>query len=91
MREIDLLIEANGIFLSDMLGIGMMLQRGLRQGYGLDRANSVITAVRGNDHAVTLETQAHFYTPGIAMPARSPLISAANTGTPMAENPSAST
>jgi hypothetical protein len=64
----SILIEANGLFLSDMLGIGMMLQRGLRQGYGLDRANSVITAVRGNDHAVTLETQAHFYTPGIAMP-----------------------
>jgi hypothetical protein len=64
----SILIEANGLFLSDMLGIGMMLQRGLRQGYGLDRANSVITAVRGSDHAVTLETQSHFYTPGIAMP-----------------------
>ncbi|MFN9744777.1 MAG: zinc-dependent metalloprotease [Betaproteobacteria bacterium] len=64
----SVLIEANGIFLSDMLGIGMMLQRGLRQGYGLDRANSVITAVRGNDHAVTLETQSHVYTPGNAMP-----------------------
>jgi len=64
----SILIEANGLFLSDVLGVGMMLQRGLRQGYGLDRANSLITSVRGNDQAVTLETQAHFYTPGIAMP-----------------------
>jgi hypothetical protein len=64
----SVLIEANGIFLSDLLGVGMMLQRGLRQGYGLDRSNSLITAVRGNDHAVTIETQNHFYTPGIAMP-----------------------
>jgi hypothetical protein len=63
-----ILIEANGLFLSDMLGVGMMLQRGLRQGYGLDRSNSLITAVRGNDLAVTIETQNHFYTPGISMP-----------------------
>ena len=43
----SVLVEANALFLNDMLGVGMMLQRGLRQGYGLDRGNSVITAVRG--------------------------------------------
>jgi hypothetical protein len=64
----SILVEANGLFLTDVLGVGMMLQRGLRQGYGLDRNNSVITAVRGNDLAVTLEAQLHFYTAGIAMP-----------------------
>ncbi len=75
----SVLIEANGLFLNDMLGIGMMLQRGLHQGYGLDRANSLITAVRGSEQATTLETQSHFYTgnlatgmpgllPGLALP-----------------------
>jgi len=64
----SVLIEANGLFLSDMMGIGMMLQRGLRQGYGLDRNNSHITAVRGTDDAVVIETQNHFFTGSIATP-----------------------
>ncbi len=64
----SVLVEANGIFLGDMLGIGMMLQRGLRQGYSLDRNNSVITAVRGSPVATTLETQAHFFSGGVALP-----------------------
>lgn len=66
----SVLVEANALFLGDMLGIGMMLQRSLRQGYGLDRANSVITAARGSEQATILETQHHFYTPsvGIAPP-----------------------
>ena len=64
----SVLIEANGIFLSDLMGVGMMLQRGLRQGYGLDRANSVITAVRGSDAATIIETQNHFYTGSVGVP-----------------------
>lgn len=64
----SVLIEANNLFLSDMLGIGMMLQRGLRQGYGLDRSNSVITAVRGSDAAMVIETQNHFFTGSISTP-----------------------
>jgi hypothetical protein len=58
----SVLIEASPLFLTDMLGIGMLLQRGLRQGYGLDRSNSVITAVRSSDQAMVVETQNHFYT-----------------------------
>ena len=75
----SVLVEANGLFLNDILGVGMMLQRGLRQGYGLDRANSVITEVRGSDAATIIETQSHFFTgnvsvggfgapPGVPMP-----------------------
>ncbi len=64
----SVLVEANAIFLSDMLGVGMMLQRGLRQSYGLDRGNSVITEVRGSDEATIIETESHFYTGSIAMP-----------------------
>ncbi len=64
----SVLIEANGIFLNDMLGIGLMLNRGLRQGYSLDRGNSVITAVRGTPAATTLETQNHFFSGGLSAP-----------------------
>ena len=75
----SVLVEANGLFLNDILGVGMMLQRGLRQGYSLDRANSVITEVRGSDAATIIETQSHFFTgnvsvggfgapPGVPMP-----------------------
>jgi Met-zincin/Domain of unknown function (DUF5117) len=60
------LIEANGLFLSDMLGVGMMLQRNFRQGYALDGRNTVITAVRGTPQASIIETQNHYYTANIA-------------------------
>jgi hypothetical protein len=63
----SVLIEANGLFLSDIMGVGMMLQRGLRQGYGLDRSNTLFTGVRGSDAATILETQNHFYTGGVAV------------------------
>ncbi|KPF49271.1 hypothetical protein IP87_07505 [beta proteobacterium AAP121] len=62
----SVLVEANAIFLGDMVGIGAMLQRGLRQGYGLDRGNTVITAARGSAVATTLETQAHYFTGGVS-------------------------
>jgi hypothetical protein len=64
----SVLVEANALFLSDILGVGMMLQRGLRQGYGMDRANSVITAVRGSDVATVIETQNHFFTGSVGVP-----------------------
>ena len=57
----SVLIEANPLFLSDILGISAMLQRGLRGGYSLDRGNSVITAVRGTPTTLVLETQSHYY------------------------------
>ena len=64
----SILVEANALFLNDMLGVGMMLQRGLRQGYSLDRSNSIITDVRGSDTAIVIETQNHFFTGNVAMP-----------------------
>ena len=57
----SVLIEANNLFLTDMLGIGMMLQRGLRGGYSQDRINSVITAVRGTATSLVIETQNHYF------------------------------
>ena len=68
----SVLIEANPLFLQDMAGVGMMLQRGLRGGYSLDRGNSVITAVRATPVAVVIETQNHYFGGGGAQP-QSPL------------------
>jgi len=65
----SVLVEANALFLGDLQGIGMMLQRGLRQGYSLDSRNSVITAVRGSPEATVIETQSHFYTASVGLPA----------------------
>ena len=62
----SVLVEANSYFLNDMLGVGMMLQRAFRQGYSLDRGNSIITTARSSKEAVILETQSHYFTGGIA-------------------------
>jgi len=78
----SILIEANPLFLTDMLGIGMMLQRGLRQGYGMDRGNSVITAVRGSPVASTIETQNHFFSGNVAGP-----VTGAPPGAPVPQVP----
>ncbi len=64
----SVLVEANGLFLSDLQGIGMLLQRGLRQGYSLDGRNSVITAVRGTPELTVIETQNHYYTGSLGLP-----------------------
>jgi len=74
----SVLVEANGLFLSDLQGIGMMLQRGLRQGYALDGRNSVITAVRGSPEATVIETQNHYYSANVGAPA-----GAASPGAPV--------
>jgi hypothetical protein len=62
------LIEANGLFLSDMLGVGMQLQRAFRQGYNLDPRNSAIVAVRGSAQSLEVQTQNHYYAASIAAP-----------------------
>ena len=64
----SVLIEANALFLNDMVGIGMMLQSGLHQGYALDRSNSNITQVRGSDEATVIETQQHFFAGNLSAP-----------------------
>jgi hypothetical protein len=64
----SVLIEAQGLFLSDMLGVGMQLQRAFRQGYGLDPRNSVVTSVRGSKQSLEIQTQHHYYAASLAMP-----------------------
>ena len=62
------LVEANALFLSDMLAVGMLLQRTFRQSYGLDSRNSTITAVRGSKDTTVIETLNHYYTGSVGMP-----------------------
>ncbi len=63
------LIEANALFLGDLLGLGGGLQRNFRQGYAFDSRNSAITAVRGKPDQVVFEVMAHYATASIAQPA----------------------
>ncbi len=64
----SVLIEVNGLVLSDVLGLGMTLQRMFRQGYGFDGRNSAITAVRSTSDLTVLEVLSHFYTGNIQVP-----------------------
>ncbi len=61
------LIEANALFLTDLLGIGPHLQRTYRQGYGLDVRNSAVLRARGLRDELVFETQNHYATASIAV------------------------
>jgi hypothetical protein len=62
------LVEANTLFLADLLGIGMDLQRSYRQGYAFDSRNSAITKARGSADQLVLEVLGHYATGSIAVP-----------------------
>jgi hypothetical protein len=59
-------IEANGIFLSDLTGLGSHLQRAFRQGYSLDPRHSMVLQVRAAPKATVIETRNHYYTASLA-------------------------
>jgi hypothetical protein len=60
------LIEANALFLGDLLGVAQHLQRAYRQGYGLDARNSAVMQSRSQANSVEFEVLQHFATAGIA-------------------------
>lgn len=62
------LVDLGSLFLNDMLGIAIDLQRAYRQGYGFDPRNSAITKLRGKDDMIALEVMAHYATASIALP-----------------------
>ena len=64
----SVLVEANALFLSDLLGIGMDLQRAYRQAYSFDARNSAITKVRVTPELVVLEVLGHYATASISVP-----------------------
>ena len=63
----SILVDLNALFINDMLGIGMRLQRSYRQGYAFDGRNSAITALRAKPDSVSLEVMQHFATGSIAV------------------------
>ncbi len=62
------LVEANALFLNDLLALGFDLQRTYRQGYGFDARNSAITGVRAKPDLVVLQVLAHYATGSISPP-----------------------
>ena len=62
------LVEANALFLADLLTIGQDLQRNYRQGYAFDARNSAITNVRATADVVVLEVLSHFAAASIGVP-----------------------
>jgi hypothetical protein len=63
----SVLVDASALFVNDMLGIAMQLQRTYRQGYAFDGRNSAITALRARPEGVALEVLQHFATGSIAV------------------------
>ncbi len=62
------LVDLNSLFLNDMLGRAVDLQRTYRQGYGFDPRNSAITAVRGKRDSLVIEVLAHYAAGSIIAP-----------------------
>ncbi len=60
------LVEANALFVTDLLGTGAQLQRQYKQGYSFDARNSAITAVRSTPELTVLEVMSHFAAASIA-------------------------
>lgn len=64
----SVLVEANSLFLGDLLGLGMVLQQSFRQGYGLDPRHTAFTAVRGSPEQVVFNVRAHYATASLSVP-----------------------
>jgi hypothetical protein len=79
------LVDANGLFVNDYLGLGMALQRNYRQGYNLDPRHSGIDTVRGKPDEVVFEITNHYYVASLAVP--QPLPPGAPVGLPQPSVP----
>ncbi len=64
----SILVEANSIFVADLLGTATQLQRTYRQGYSFDTRNSAITALRNTPEVTVVEVLSHFAAGSIAVP-----------------------
>ena len=63
------LVELTPILLSDLLGLGMQLQRTYRQTYILDVRNSSIVSARATPTQIVFEVRQHFASSNLAAPA----------------------
>jgi len=78
------LIDASALWLNDVLGIALQLQRNYRQGYAFDARQSSVTQARSSDQATVFEVAQHFATASIAAP-----VPGAPAGTPVSTVPTA--
>jgi hypothetical protein len=77
------LVDANNLFLSDLLGMGIDLQQRFRQNYLADPRNSYFEAVRGTPDELVFEVTEHYATSTIQLSAPG-----APPGTPIPTVPS---
>ncbi len=54
------LVEANAIFVTDLLGLGAELQRHYRQGYAFDARHSAVVGLRGTADTAVVEVLNHY-------------------------------
>ncbi len=80
------LVDLASLFLSDMQGLSLILQRVYRQQYSFDPRNSSIAALRGKPDLLVLETLNHYLSPSIAL-AQPPLPGAPPTPGPQPTTP----
>ncbi len=62
------LVELNPLFVADLQGLAIQLQRNYRQNYAFDARHSSIASVRGKPDEVVIETLNHYTSPTIAVP-----------------------
>lgn len=62
------LVDVTGIFVSDLLGVGALLQRAYRQSYALDARNSAVIGLHGSPTQLVIEVRNHYATAAIARP-----------------------
>jgi hypothetical protein len=62
----SVLVDAQALFVTDMPGIAMLLNRAFRQNYAHDARNSSITAIQVQPHATTIEVTNHYATPSLS-------------------------
>ena len=61
------LIDASALWLNDVLGMALQLQRSYRQSYGFDARQSTVNQARSSDNAAVFEVAQHFATASIAV------------------------
>ena len=68
------LVDASALWLTDVLGIALHLQRTYRQSYGFDARQSAVSQAHGSAQAAVFEVTQHFATATIAARSRRSLI-----------------
>jgi hypothetical protein len=68
----SILIEANGLFLTDIPGTATQLEAAYRAPYSFDQRNSSFTKVRATSDMATFAVSAHFAIPKVPAPPQTP-------------------